>query len=348
MMSRDKTEMRLSFRPALCLLAATCLTAALPSVSRAESVTGAGSSFAAPIYEAWGETAKTAAGVTVNYQSVGSSAGQNQVLAGTVDFGASDAPMDAKKIESAGLFQFPTVMGGIVPVINIPGMKADTLRLSGAVLAGIYSGEITEWNDPKIAALNPGVTLPDMPVAPVHRADGSGTTFVFTSYLAGSSSSWHDSLGASTSISWPGGLGARGNDGVAATVQNTEGAIGYVEYAYASRNHLTTVKLHNRAGEDVAANQTSFAHAAEAADWQHASHFAVNLLDTQGKGAWPIVSATYVLTPVAPKNAARGEAVRTFFSWAFEKGDATAQKLDYVALPQSVKTSILSAWKSAK
>lgn len=337
--------MHLSFRPLAILLAATSLAVVLPGVSKAESVTGAGSSFAAPIYEAWSEAAKTAVGVTVNYQSVGSSAGQNQVLAGTVDFGASDAPMDAQKIESAHLFQFPTVMGGIVPVVNIPGMKANALRLSGEVLAGIYAGDITEWNDAKIAALNPGVKLPDLAIAPIHRADGSGTTFVFTSYLARSSDSWKNNLGAGTSISWPGGLGARGNDGVAATVQNTEGAIGYVEYAYASRNHLTTIKLRNHAGEDVEANQTSFAHAAESADWKNASHFAVDLLDTAGHGAWPIVSATYVLTSVPPKDAARGKAVRNFFTWSFEKGDAIAAKLDYVALPQAVKSAILSSWK---
>ncbi|MFT8431225.1 phosphate ABC transporter substrate-binding protein PstS [Acetobacter orientalis] len=336
--------MRLSTRPLAILLAATSL-AALSGVSKAESVTGAGSSFAAPIYQAWSDAAKTAAGVSVNYQSVGSSAGQNQVLAGTVDFGASDAPMDAQKIESAHLFQFPTVMGGIVPVVNIPGMKPNALRLSGEVLAGIYAGEITQWNDAKIASLNSGVKLPDLAIAPIHRADGSGTTFVFTSYLARSSDSWKTNLGAGTSISWPGGLGARGNDGVAATVQNTEGGIGYVEYAYASRNHLTTTRLHNRAGDDVEANQTSFAHAAESADWQHASHFAVDLLDTAGKGAWPIVSATYVLTPVPPKDAARGKAVRNFFSWAFQQGDSIAAKLDYVALPQAVKTNILSSWK---
>ncbi|GAN61120.1 phosphate-binding protein PstS [Acetobacter cibinongensis] len=337
--------MRLSIRPLAVLLAATSLAAVLPGVSMAESVTGAGSSFAAPIYQAWSDAAKKSAGVSINYQSVGSSAGQNQVLAGTVDFGASDAPMDNQKIESAHLFQFPTVMGGIVPVVNIPGMKANALSLSGEVLAGIYAGEITEWNDAKIAALNPGVKLPDLAIAPIHRADGSGTTFVFTSYLARSSDAWKNNLGAGTSISWPGGLGARGNDGVAATVQNTEGAIGYVEYAYASRNHLTTTKLHNHAGENVEANQTSFAHAAESADWEHATHFAVDLLDTAGHGAWPIVSATYVLTPVPPKDAARGKAVRSFFTWAFKQGDETASKLDYVALPQAVKTNILSSWK---
>ncbi|GBQ48019.1 phosphate-binding periplasmic protein [Acetobacter ghanensis DSM 18895] len=312
-------------------------------------MTGAGSSFAAPIYEGWGAVAKSATGVTINYQSVGSSAGQNQIVAGTVDFGASDAPMDAQKLETNHLFQFPTVMGGIVPVVNIPGgIKPDTLTLSGDVLADIYAGSITSWNDPKIAALNPGVKLPDVAIAPVHRADGSGTTFVFTSYLAGSSASWKENYGAGTSISWPGGLGARGNDGVAATVQNTEGGIGYVEYAYASRNHLTTVRLRNHAGASVAAGMNSFSHAAQAADWAHASHFAVNLLDTDGQEAWPIMSATYVLVPVPARHADRDQAVQKFFSWSFSNGDSIATKLDYVPLPNAVKDSIMSAWKSGK
>ncbi|NHO16321.1 UNVERIFIED_CONTAM: phosphate transport system substrate-binding protein [Acetobacter peroxydans] len=340
--------MRLSIRSGVCLAAVTSLLATFPAVSRAENVTGAGSSFAAPIYESWGAAAKTATGVTVNYQSVGSSAGQNQILAGTVDFGASDAPMDAKKLEAGHLFQFPTVMGGIVPVVNIPGIKPDAITLSGEVLAGIYAGDITTWDDAKIAALNPGVHLPDTAIAPVHRADGSGTTFVFTSYLADSSDSWKQNQGASTSINWPSGLGARGNDGVAATVRNTEGAIGYVEFAYASRNHLTTVRLRNKAGTNVAAGLLSFSHAAEAADWKSAQHFAINLLNTPGKDAWPVVSATYVLVPVPARNPARDEAVRTFFSWDFANGDSAAEKLDYVPLPKSVKDDILAAWKSGK
>ncbi|MFT8467425.1 MAG: phosphate ABC transporter substrate-binding protein PstS [Acetobacter syzygii] len=340
--------MRFSVRSGMCLAVMTTFLTALPAVSRAESVTGAGSSFAAPIYEGWGAVAKSATGVTVNYQSVGSSAGQNQIVAGTVDFGASDAPMDAQKLETNHLFQFPTVMGGIVPVVNIPGVKPDTVTLSGDVLADIYAGTITSWNDPKIVALNPGVKLPEVAIAPVHRADGSGTTFVFTSYLAGSSSSWKENYGASTSISWPGGLGARGNDGVAATVQNTEGGIGYVEYAYASRNHLTTIRLRNHAGASVVAGMNSFSQAAQAADWDHATHFAVNLLDTDGKEAWPIMSATYVLVPVPARNPDRDQAVQKFFSWSFNNGDAIATKLDYVPLPKTVKDNIMSAWKNGK
>ncbi|GBQ36388.1 phosphate ABC transporter substrate-binding protein PstS [Gluconacetobacter azotocaptans] len=326
---------------------AAVLLAASPaalSAAHAAGITGAGSSFAAPIYEAWGAAGRSASGIAVNYQSVGSSAGQNQILAGTVDFGASDAPMDPAKLEKGALFQFPTVMGGIVPVVNIPGVAPGKLRLTGEVLAGIYAGDIASWNDPKITALNPGVALPDLPIATVHRADGSGTTFVFTSYLAGASQAWHDGAGAGSSISWPGGVGARGNDGVAASVRNTEGGIGYVEYAYASRNHMTTVQLKDKAGDFVTANLDSFSRAAAAADWKGASNFAVDLLDTAGKGAWPIVSATYVLVPKQPKDAAQGAAVRKFFGWAFDHGDGIARGLDYVVLPASVKTSIRAAW----
>jgi phosphate transport system substrate-binding protein len=312
------------------------------SVAHATDITGAGSSFAAPIYEAWGAAGRSASGVSVNYQSVGSSAGQNQILAGTVDFGASDAPMDAAKLQQGALFQFPTVLGGIVPVVNVPGVAAGKLRLTGEVLAAIYAGDISSWNDPKIVALNPGLTLPDLPIATVHRADGSGTTFVFTSYLARSSQAW--SAGAGSSIAWPGGVGARGNDGVAASVRNTEGGIGYVEYAYASRNHMTTVQLKDKAGDFVTANLDSFSRAAAAADWKGATNFAVDVLDTAGPGAWPIVSATYVLVPKQPKDAVQGAAVRKFFGWAFDNGDGIARHLDYVVLPASVKASIRAAW----
>lgn len=332
-------------RPAILFAAALLASGSVVvAAAHAADITGAGSSFAAPIYEAWGAAGRDASGVTVNYQSVGSSAGQNQILAGTVDFGASDAPMDPAKLAKGNLFQFPTVMGGIVPVVNVPGVTADTLRLTGEVLAGIYSGDISDWNDPKIAALNPGLKLPDLPIASVHRADGSGTTFVFTSYLARSSQAWHDGPGAGSSIAWPGGVGARGNDGVAASVRNTEGGIGYVEFAYANRNHMTTVQLKDKAGDFVTANLDSFARAAAAADWAGAKNFAVDMLDTAGKGAWPIVSATYVLVPKQAKDPAQGAAVRKFFGWAFDNGDGIARGLDYVVLPASVKASVRAAW----
>ncbi|RBM06713.1 phosphate ABC transporter substrate-binding protein PstS [Novacetimonas cocois] len=328
----------------------TCalLAGAVPVMAHAADITGAGSSFAAPIYGAWGAESRGAIGISLNYQTVGSSAGQNQILARTVDFGASDVPMDTQKLEAAHLFQFPTVMGGIVPVVNVPGIAPGKLQLDGPTLAAIYRGEITQWNDPKIAACNPGLNLPDTAIATVHRADGSGTTAVFTAYLARVSPEWKTGQGAGASIAWPGGIGARGNDGVAASVRNTEGAIGYVEYAFAANTHMATVKLKNHSGAYVAPGLDSFSRAAEAADWKDASHFAVDLIDTSGEGAWPIVSPTYVLVYVPVSSAEHGAAVRKFFGHALQAGDRTAYRLDYVPVPANVKTDILQQWDNAK
>lgn len=330
---------RLFSTSTLCALALCAATTA-----HAQSVTGAGSSFAAPIYQAWGHSAQGTTGVAVNYQSVGSSAGQNQVIARTVDFGASDKPMAADGLAKNKLFQFPTVMGGIVVVVNVPGVEPGKLRLDGETLAGLFDGDITEWDDDKIKALNPGLKLPDTPVAPVHRADGSGTSFVFTSYLSKMSPEWKQKLGAGTSIAWPGGAGAHGNDGVAATVRDTEGGIGYVEYAYAANNHLNAAQLRNQAGHFVTADLKSFSAAASAADWTHADHYAVDLLDTAGESAWPIVTATFVLVPTNPSDAAQGAAVQKFFAWGLKSGDADATRLDYVPLPASVKADVLAQW----
>lgn len=330
------------------MLTCALLATALPVMAHAADITGAGSSFAAPIYGAWGADGRSAAGVNLNYQTVGSSAGQNQILAGTVDFGASDVPMERQKLESAHLFQFPTVMGGIVPVINLPGIAANQIQLDGPTLAAIYRGEIDQWNNPRIAALNPGLKLPDTAIATVHRADGSGTTAVFTGYLAHVSPEWREGQGAGASIAWPGGIGARGNDGVAASVRNTEGAIGYVEYAFAANAHMITVKLKNHSGAFVSPNMDSFNSAAAAADWKDASHFAVDLLDTAGAGAWPIMSPTYVLVPVPTGKTAHGADVRRFFGYALKSGDAAAYRLDYVPVPASVKADILQQWDSAK
>ena len=323
---------------------ASCLLAAAAVPARAVDITGAGSTFAAPIYGAWGAAEKPTLGIALNYQALGSGAGQNQVMARTVDFGASDAPVSAEKLAANKLLQFPTVMGGVVPIINLPGIEPNQLHLTGDVLAGLFSGDISTWNDPKIAALNPGVKLPDTAVAPVHRADGSGTTFVFTSYLAKASVDWKSKIGAGTSIAWPVGAGAKGNDGVAATVRNTEGGLGYVEYAYASKNGLTTVELKDKAGSYVMPNLASFTKAAAAADWDSAQNFAVDLLDTPGDGAWPIVSATFVLLPMDPKNPARSDAVLKFFDWAFANGAGIAKSLQYVPLPAAVQETVRHAW----
>lgn len=312
--------------------------------AHAVDITGAGSTFAAPIYGAWGSAAKAPLGIALNYQALGSGAGQNQVIARTVDFGASDAPVAAAKLDSNKLLQFPTVMGGVVPIVNLPGIASNQMHLTGEILAGLFSGDITTWNDPKIAALNPGLKLPATAVAAVHRADGSGTTFVFTSYLAKSSPDWKSKIGAASSIAWPTGAGAKGNDGVAATVRNTEGGVGYVEYAYASKNGLTTVELKDKAGAFVAPNLDSFTRAAAGADWAGAQRFAVDLLDTPAEGAWPIVSATFVLLPTDPKDPARSAAVIRLFDWAFRNGAATARSLQYVPLPADVQTNVRHAW----
>ncbi len=340
--------MRSSIRsrlPAACSMAGVLLAATVAPAA-AVDITGAGSTFAAPIYGAWGAAEHPTLGIALNYQALGSGAGQNQVIARTVDFGASDAPVAAPKLDSNHLLQFPTVMGGVVPIVNLPGIASNQLHLTGAVLAGLFSGDISSWNDPKIAALNPGVKLPDTAVAPVHRADGSGTTFVFTSYLAKASPDWQAKIGAASSIAWPAGAGAKGNDGVAATVRNTEGGIGYVEYAYANKNGLTTVELKDKAGAYVAPDLASFTKAAAAADWDHAQNFAVDLLDTPGEGAWPIVSATFVLLPMDPKDTARSAAVMTFFNWAFDNGAGIAKSLQYVPLPASVQAHVRHAWSN--
>ncbi len=321
---------------------ALSLGAAVPAV--AADITGAGSTFAAPIYSAWGAAERPTLAIALNYQALGSGAGQNQVIARTVDFGASDAPMKTDKLAANHLLQFPTVMGGVVPIINLPGVKPNQLHLTGEVLAGLFSGDIATWNDPRIAALNPGVTLPGTAVAPVHRADGSGTTFVFTSYLAKVSPDWKSRIGAASSIAWPLGAGAKGNDGVAATVRNTEGGLGYVEYAYASKNGLTTVELKDKAGAYVVPNLASFTKAAAGADWDTAQNFAVDLLDTPAPGAWPIVSATFVLLPMDPKDTARSAAVLKFFDWAFTNGAGVARSLQYVPLPASVQQNVRHAW----
>lgn len=323
----------------------SCAVAATVTASaNAASVTGAGSSFAAPLYGAWGASVKKAGGPAVNYQSVGSGAGQNQIIARTVDFGASDAPMAGAKLDANKLYQFPTAMGGIVVIVNVPGLKSGQLKLDGATLAGLYDGSITEWDDPKIKALNPGLTLPDADVAPVHRADASGTTYVFTSYLAKVSPNWKSKFGADKSIAWAGGAGARGNDGVAASVKATEGGIGYVEYAYANENHLTVTQLKDHDGQFVNPDMASFKAAASGADWTHADHYAVDLLDGPGANAWPIVSATFVLVPTNAKNAAQAAATKQFFTWGLEKGDADAEKLSYIALPASVKAQVMAGW----
>ena len=330
---------------ALALAAAGGAFAAVPVL--AQEITGAGSTFVAPVYTKWGEAAKSAIGVQVNYQAIGSGGGQTQIINRTVDFGASDAPMEAARLQSANLLQFPTVMGAVVPIVNLPGINSNQLKLTGPVLADIYLGKITKWNDPALAKLNPGVALPSFAIAPVYRADGSGTTFVFTSYLSAVSPEWKGGVGASTSVKWAAGTGARGNDGVAGTVKNIRGGLGYVENAYATQNNLTTTELQNKDGQFVAPTMAAFEAAAANGDWKGAQNFAVDLNNQPGATSWPIVSATFLLVPTNPKDGSRSADVLKFVDWAFKDGAAIASQLQYIPLPKAVQDNVRAAWRSS-
>jgi phosphate transport system substrate-binding protein len=328
-------------------LAAAVLAIGLGAVTfaaHAQQITGAGSSFAAPIYGKWGDASSGATGVKLNYQAVGSGAGINQIDNRTVDFGASDMPVAADQLAEHKLMQFPTVIGGVVVVVNIPGVKPNELKLTGAVLADIYLGKLTKWNAPEIAALNPDLKLPGTAIATVHRADGSGTTFVFTDYLGMQSPEWKSKVGSSTSVSWPNGAGAKGSDGVAGTVRQIPGGIGYVESAYAAQNHETTTLLKNKAGNFVAPDMETFAATAASADWSSVQNFAIDLNDQPGAKSWPIESATFVLLPTDPKDVAQSAAVKKFFDWGFTHGSDIATQLLYIPLPASVQAAIRADW----
>jgi phosphate transport system substrate-binding protein len=313
--------------------------------AQGQQITGAGSSFAAPIYGKWGDAASGETGIKLNYQAVGSGAGINQINNRTVDFGASDMPVAADQLTEHKLMQFPTVIGGVDIIVNLPGVKPNELKLTGAVLADIYLGKLAKWNDPEIAALNPDIKLPATAIATVHRADGSGTTFVFTDYLGMQSPDWKSKIGSSTSVAWPGGAGAKGSDGVAGTVRQIPGGIGYVESAYATQNHLTTALMRNQAGKFVAPDMESFAAAAKSADWSKVENFAIDLNDQPGEASWPIESATFVLLPTDPKDPAQSAAVKKFFNWGFSKGNDIATQLLYIPLPANVQDAIRAAWQ---
>jgi phosphate transport system substrate-binding protein len=330
------------------LLCAACVTLAASPKAFAQSITGAGSTFAQPIYGAWADASNATTGVSLNYQGVGSGAGQKLITQRTVDFGASDAPMPAAKLAAAKLLQFPSVMGAVDMAVNLPGMADGAVRLSGKVIADIYLGNVTKWNDPAIAALNPGVKLPSLAIAPVYRADGSGTTFVFTSYLSKVDPDFKSKVGAATAVSWPAGTGSKGTAGVAGAVKSTPGAIGYVESAYATLNHLTTTQLRTHDGAFIKPSLASFAAAAKGADWKSAKNFAIDLNDEPGAESWPIVSATFVLIPTNPSDPAKAAAVTKFFGWAFAHGDSIATNLQYVPLPETVKAQVQAAWAKLK
>jgi phosphate transport system substrate-binding protein len=312
--------------------------------AHATDITGAGSTFAAPIYTKWADAYQKSGGGKVNYQGIGSSGGIKQIIAKTVDFAGSDAPLKDDQLEKEGLFQFPTVIGGVIPVINLPGIKAGEVVLSGEVLGDIYLGKITKWNDPAIAALNPKVKLPDTDIAVVRRADGSGTSFIWTNYLSKVNAEWKSKVGEGATVNWPTGLGGKGNDGVAVSVQRTPGAIGYVEYAYVKQNKMIYVDLKNAAGNVVAPDADSFKAAAATADWSKS--FYQILTNQTGKDAWPVVGATFVLLHTTEDKPEQGAETLKFFDWAFKNGTAAANDLDYVTLPDSVVNEIKSQWKT--
>ena len=322
------------------LAAATCAAALLAGSAQAQDITGAGASFPFPVYAKWAEAYKAATGVTVNYQSIGSGGGIRQIKARTVDFGATDAPLKADELAKDGLVQFPTVLGGVVPVVNIPGIEPGQVKLTGEVLAEIYAGTVRKWTDPKIAGLNAGLKLPDANITPVYRSDASGTTSIFTTYLSEASSEFKTKFGANTTLDWPVGQGGKGNEGVAATVKQVPNAIGYVEYAYAKQNKLPHTTLRNKDGQFVSPDAAAFEAAAAGANWTAQPGFGVSLTNQPGAKSWPITAPTFVLLPKEAKDPKKAAEVVKFFQWAFKSGDKLAADLDYVALPEATTADV--------
>ncbi|MEI8151769.1 MAG: phosphate ABC transporter substrate-binding protein PstS [Hyphomicrobiales bacterium] len=309
-------------------------------------ISGAGATFPYPIYAKWADAYKKETNNGLNYQSIGSGGGIKQITAKTVTFGASDMPLKAEQLEKDGLVQFPTVMGGVVPVINVEGVKADEVVLDGAVLGDIFLGKIKTWDDPAIKKLNASVKLPQQAIVVVHRSDGSGTTFLFTDYLSKVNAEWKGKVGANTAVEWPVGIGAKGNEGVANNVGQTKGSIGYVEYAYAKQNKLTNTKLVNKDGKTVSPTAESFMAAAANADWDGTPGFGVVLTDEPGAASWPLAGATFILMHKVPQDAVAAREALKFFDWAYGKGDKMAQDLDYVPMPDKVVAAIKKTWSS--
>jgi phosphate transport system substrate-binding protein len=322
--------------------------ASLGIQARAADISGAGATFPAPLYAKWAEAYKAQTNIGLNYQSIGSGGGIRQIQAKTVNFGASDKPLKPADMDAAGLMQFPTVIGGVVPVVNLPGIAPGQIKLTGPVLAQIFIGDIKTWGDPRIAALNPGVKIPNLPITVVHRSDGSGTSFIFTTYLSTVSPAWAQHVGGSDSVEWPTGLGGKGNEGVAAFTKQTIGSIGYVEYAYAKQNKLTYTLMKNKAGSYVAPTAAAFAASAAGADWTKAPGNYLLLIDQPGAATWPISGATFILVYKAQAKAEDGKQVLSFFDWAYKNGDAAAEQLDYVPLPASVKALMRKEWAQIK
>jgi phosphate transport system substrate-binding protein len=319
------------------------LLAAITFAATAQDITGAGATFPAPLYSKWASEYNKSTGVKINYQSVGSGAGIKQIEAKTVVFGASDMPLTDDKLTALGLFQFPTVIGGVVPVINVTGIEAGQMKLTGSLIADIFLGKVTKWNDPAIKALNPTLPLPDQAITVVRRADGSGTTFIWTNYLSKVSKEFKETIGEGTAVSWKVGAGGKGNEGVAAMVKQLPGTLGYVEFAYVKQNKMNWVNIQNSAGTWVAPTEDAFRAAAANADWNR-SYYQI-LTNQAGKEAWPITGATFILVYIKPDDIAKSKVALTFFDWAYSNGDKAADDLDYVSLPLAVKNKIRSDWK---
>ena len=334
-----------AFRTALLALTAVAATA---FGALAAEISGAGATFPYPVYAKWAEAYAAKTGLKMNYQSIGSGGGIKQIIAKTVDFGASDMPLKPADLEKDGLTQFPMVMGGVVPVINVPGIAAGQLKLDGKVLADIYLGKIAKWNDPAIAALNPGLKLPELAIAPVYRSDGSGTTFIFTHYLSDVSPEWKDKVGENTSVQFPSGIGGKGNEGVSAMASRTVGAIGYVEYAYAKQNKLTYALLRNKDGEFVSPASAAFRAAAANADWSKTQDFYLLLTNQPGKDSWPITGATFILLHKQQSKPEVAREVINFFDWAYQNGGKLADDLDYVPMPENVVKLVEQSWRQIK
>ena len=330
------------------LVAGLLVSAGLVAGANAAQLTGAGATFPAPMYAKWAEAYKAQTGTTVNYQAIGSGGGVKQIMAKTVDFGASDDPVSAADLEKNGLAQFPAIIGGVVPVANIPGVAPGQLKLNNDVLSDIFRAKVTKWNDPAIASVNPGIKLPDTAITVVYRSDSSGTTAVFTDFLAQVSPGFKGVVGSGKTVNWPAGVGGKGNAGVAANVTKIDGAIGYVEYAYAKQNKMTHLSLINKDGKAVQPNEASFSAAAAKANWAGTPNFAVNLNNQPGAASWPITSASFILMYKKAEKPEQSAEVLKFFNWALTKGQKMATDLDYVPLPDNAVKAIVKSWADIK
>jgi phosphate transport system substrate-binding protein len=319
---------------------------ALCGVAAAADISGAGATFPYPIYSKWADAYKQQTGVGLNYQSIGSGGGIKQIKAKTVTFGASDMPLEAADLQASGLVQFPMIIGGVVPVVNIKGVQGGQMVLDGPTIASIYLGEISKWNDPRIHKLNPSLSLPATAIAPIYRSDGSGTNFLFSNFLSSTSAEFKEKVGANTAVQWPTGIGAKGNEGVANMTTQTDGAIGYVEYAYAKQNRMAFADLINAAGRKVMPDADTFQAAAANADWAHAAGYHVVLTNQPGEKSWPITGASFILVHATPPDPAATAAALKFFEWAFRSGSKMAADLDYVPLPESLVRQIRETWKT--